>query len=66
MLTGRLNHIQLACLLMQQIFTSRGLNAQQTVFAIKKYKLHHCVGLATDVIQLLEAQISPKKVPNHF
>jgi hypothetical protein len=57
---------RLACLLMQQIFTSKGLDAHQTAFAIKKYELHHCVGLATEVIQLMEAQIAFKKAPKHF
>ena len=51
---------------MQQIFTSKGLDAQQMAFAIKKYKLHHHVGLATEVIEFMEAQMALTKVPEHF
>ncbi|KIM89756.1 hypothetical protein PILCRDRAFT_195617 [Piloderma croceum F 1598] len=45
---------------------SKGLNAQQTAFAIKKYKSHRRVGLATEVIQLMEAQMALTKAPEHF
>ena len=49
-----------------RIFTSKGLNAQQTAFVIKKYKSHCCVGLATELIQLMEAQMALTEVPKHF
>jgi len=45
---------------------SKGLDAQQTAFAIKKYKSHRRVGLATEIIQLMEAQKALKKVPKQF
>ena len=51
---------------MQRIFASKGLDAQQTAFAIKKYKSHHHVGLATEVIQLMEAQMALTEVSKHI
>ena len=50
----------------QRIFASKGLNAQQTAFAIKKQKSHRCVELATEVIQFMEAQMALTEVPKHF
>ena len=46
-------------------FASKGFNAQQTACAIK-YKSHCCVGLATELIRLMEAQMGLTKVPKHF
>jgi hypothetical protein len=41
------------------------LDTQQTACAIK-YKSHCCVGLATELIQLVEAQMDLTEVPKHF
>ena len=51
---------------MQRIFASKGLDAWQTAFAIKKYKSRCHVGLATEVVQLMEAQMALTEVPKHF
>jgi len=67
MLTGKLNCIRgsHACLC-NGFSPAKGLDAQQTAFAIKKYKSHRRVGLATEVIQLMEAQKDLIKVPKQF
>ena len=43
-------------------YTHDKLYPQQTVFAVKKYKSHHHVGLATEIIQFMEAQTALTKV----
>ena len=35
---------------------SKGLDAQQTAFAVKKYKSHHHVGLPTEILASMQAK----------
>jgi len=37
------------------IFHSKGLDAYQTTFAVKKYKSHHHVGLPREILALMWA-----------
>jgi hypothetical protein len=37
-------------------FNSKGLDTQQTAFAIKKYKSHRRVGLPSEIVSLTAAQ----------
>jgi hypothetical protein len=37
------------------LVNSKGLNARQTAFAVKKYKSHHCVGLTSEIVALMQA-----------
>ena len=42
-------------LLLIYVKSSKGLNAVQTAFAVKKYKSHHQVGLPSEIIALMQA-----------
>ena len=62
------SYLRLTCLLISCNRSSAGasIHSKRSLqLIIEKYKLHHSVGLATEVIWLMEAQISLKKVPNH-
>ena len=37
------------------IFRSKGLDARQTAFAVKKYKSHRRVGLPSEILALMQA-----------
>jgi hypothetical protein len=37
------------------LVNSKGLNARQTAFAIKKYKSHRHVGLTSEIVALMQA-----------
>jgi len=39
----------------------KGLNAQQTAFAMKQYKSHRRVGLPSDIIRLMAAKEALKE-----
>ena len=47
-------------------YCSKGLNTEQMAFAVETYKSHCRVGLATEVIQLMEAQKDLKKFPKQL
>jgi hypothetical protein len=52
---GFLSPLVLFAANVDDLVNSKGLNAHQTAFAVKKYKSHHCVGLTSEIVALMQA-----------